>query len=308
MKKKLAVISAIVIVISAIALTGFAKGNLPTAEKPTNPPVAENKTTASASVSLDEAIDIALKDAGINREDALFRATPSLDSDDRVKHYDIEFINNGVEYEYEISVEEGKIINAEKEQEKTSAPAQENVKERERENEKEVKKVQEPTSAPKKQEKAYISIEQAKEIALKDAGKKAADAEFRKAHYDADDLVAHFDIKFVADGYEYEYEIKAADGKVLEKDIDRVEKNSVPTAAPDKAPSESYIAKDKALSLALAHAKVDSAQVKYSKVELDRDDLIVHYEVEFVAGAYEYEYEINAESGKIVAFDKDFND
>ena len=304
MKKKLAVISAIVIVISAIALTGFAKGNLPTAEKPTNPPVAENKTTAIASVSLDEAIDIALKDAGINREDALFRATPSLDSDDRVKHYDIEFINNGVEYEYEVSVEEGKIINAEKEQEKTSAPAQENVKERENE----AKKVQEPTSVPEKQEKAYISIEQAKEIALKDAGKKAADVEFRKAHYDADDLVAHFDIKFAADGYEYEYEIKAADGKVLEKDIDRVEKNSVPTAAPDKAPSESYIAKDKALSLALAHAKVESAQVKYSKVELDRDDLIVHYEVEFVAGAYEYEYEINAESGKIVAFDKDFND
>ena len=304
MKKKLAVISAIVIVISAIALTGFAKGNLPTAEKPTNPPVAENKTTASASVSLDEAIDIALKDAGIKREDALFRATPSLDSDDRIKHYDIEFINNGVEYEYEISVEKGVILNAEKEQENTSAPAQENVKERENE----AKKVQEPTSVPEKQEKAYISVEQAKEIALKDAGKKAADVEFRKAHYDADDLVAHFDIKFIADGYEYEYEIKAADGKVLEKDIDRVEKNSVPTAAPDKAPSESYIAKDKALSLALAHAKVDSAQVKYSKVELDRDDLIVHYEVEFVAGAYEYEYEINAESGKIVAFDKDFND
>ena len=304
MKKKLAVISAIVIVISAIALTGFAKGNLPTAEKPTNPPVAENKTTASASVSLDEAIDIALKDAGIKREDALFRATPSLDSDDRVKHYDIEFINNGVEYEYEVSVEKGVILNAEKEQENTSAPAQENVKERENE----AKKVQESTSVPEKQEKAYISVEQAKEIALKDAGKKAADVEFRKAHYDADDLVAHFDIKFIADGYEYEYEIKAADGKVLEKDIDRVEKNSVPTAAPDKAPSESYIAKDKALSLALAHAKVDSAQVKYSKVELDRDDLIVHYEVEFVAGAYEYEYEINAESGKIVAFDKDFND
>ena len=42
--------------------------------------------------------------------------------------------------------------------------------------------------------------------------------------------------------------------------------------------------------------------------ELDRDDMVVHYDVEFVSGKYEYEYEINAETGKVIAFDKEFND
>ena len=301
MKKKLAVVLSVIIVLSAIALTGFAKGNVPAEEKQENPAIAE-KTTASASVSLDSAIDIALKDAGIKREDALFKGTPSLDSDDKIKHYDVEFLHNGVEYEYEISVEKGAILKAEKEQEKTSAPVTNKAEEREKE-----KPAEAPTQATQKQEKAYISVEQAKEFALKDAGVKAADAVFKKAHYDADDLVAHFDVKFVANGNEYEYEIKAADGKVLEKDVDKVKATAEPVTSA-KAEKSNYIAKDKALALALEHARIESSQVKYSKVELDRDDLIVHYEIEFVAGVHEYEYEINAESGKIIAFEKEFND
>ena len=48
--------------------------------------------------------------------------------------------------------------------------------------------------------------------------------------------------------------------------------------------------------------------MKFSKAELDRDDMVVHYDIEFVSGKYEYEYEINAETGKVIAFDKEFND
>ncbi len=42
-----------------------------------------------------------------------------------------------------------------------------------------------------------------------------------KAYYDYDDLVAHYEIKFEANGYEYEYEIKAADGAIIDKDVER---------------------------------------------------------------------------------------
>ena len=140
-------------------------------------------------------------------------------------------------------------------------------------------------------------------VAIDDAGVKAEDAVFLKAYYDSDDLVPHFEIKFESNGYEYEYEIKASDGAVLEKDVDK-ERNSV------KASSESkeYISADKAKSIAFDHASVKAADVKFSKAELDRDDMVVHYDVEFVSGKYEYEYEINAESGKVIAFDKEFND
>ncbi len=37
-----------------------------------------------------------------------------------------------------------------------------------------------------------------------------------KAYYDSDDLVPRYDVKFEANGYEYEYDVKASDGAVLE--------------------------------------------------------------------------------------------
>ena len=124
-----------------------------------------------------------------------------------------------------------------------------------------------------------------------------------KAYYDSDDLVPHYDVKFEANGYEYEYEVKASDGAVLEKDVDKERRpvNSAPA-------SDDYISADKAKSLAYEHAGVKAADVKFSKAELDRDDLIVHYDVEFVAGDYEYEYEINAENGKIIKNQKEYRD
>ena len=56
------------------------------------------------------------------------------------------------------------------------------------------------------------------------------------------------------------------------------------------------------------HASVKAADVKFLKAELDRDDMIVHYDVEFVVGDFEYKYEINAKSGKVIASDKEYND
>ena len=149
---------------------------------------------------------------------------------------------------------------------------------------------------------AILDLPPEKQKALADAGVKAEDAVFLKAYYDSDDLLPHYDVKFEANGYEYEYEVKASDGAVLEKDVDRERKpvNSAPA-------SDNYISADKAKALAYEHAEVKAADVKFSKAELDRDDLIVHYDVEFVVGKFEYEYEINAESGKVVVSDKEFN-
>ena len=238
-------------------------------------------------VSPDAAIDIALKDADVPREEAVFFGTPSLDEEKDGAHYDIKFEYNGFEYDYEIAVNDGAVLKAEKDKDETAVVSSSSPKE--------------TVSASKNN--GYISIEDAKQKALENAGAAAQDAVFKKAYYDADDLVAHYDIKFVFGGYEYEYEIKASDGSILEKEVDRekgIEKSTAENAA--------YISENEAKSIAFSHASVDAANVKFSKVELDRDDMIVHYDVEFVEGKYEYEYEINAETGKVIAFDKDFND
>ncbi len=288
MKKKVfAVFVSAALVLSVALFAGCS------AAKPASENVTVNQAQASAptvksgelvSVSPDDAIDIALKHAGVSRENAVMFGAPSLDEENGKAHYDVEFGYDGFEYDYEVAVADGSVLKAEKEAEK------ENVSSK-------------PEPASKENNNGYISVEDAKQKALDDAGVKAENAVFLKAYYDSDDIVPHYDVKFEANGYEYEYEVKASDGTVLEKDVDKERKpvNSNPV-------SDGYISADKAKSIAFDHAGVKSADVKFSKAELDRDDLIVHYDVEFVAGKYEYEYEINAESGKVIASDKEFND
>ncbi len=66
-----------------------------------------------------------------------------------------------------------------------------------------------------------ITKEDAQNIALKDAGYTAADVVYIKAEYDTDRGIEKWDVDFVveADGLykDYDYEIKAADGTILEK-------------------------------------------------------------------------------------------
>lgn len=69
--------------------------------------------------------------------------------------------------------------------------------------------------------KKYIGEERAKEIALKDAGVSAADATFIHAYLDRDDRVIDYDVEFYYDGKEYDYEINAYTGDILEKSVER---------------------------------------------------------------------------------------
>ena len=294
MKKKLFAVSVAAVLVLSVAL--FAGCS---ADKPVEENATVNQAQASAptvkngelvSVSPDEAINVALEHAGVSRENAVMFGVPSLDEENGKAHYDVEFEYDGFEYEYEIAVADGSVLKAEQEPEKVSVSENASVPVN-------------PEPVSKENNNGYISVEAAKQKALDDAGVKAEDAVFLKAYYDSDDMVPHYDVKFEANGYEYEYEVKASDGSVLEKDVDK-ERNPV-NAAPN---SDEYISADKAKSIAYDHAGVKSADVKFAKAELDRDDLIVHYEVEFVAGNFEYEYEINAESGKVIASDKEFND
>lgn len=295
MKKKLfAVLVSAVLVLSVALVAGCST------DKPVEENATLNQAQASAqavkgselaSVSPDEAIDIALKHAGVSRENAVMLGAPSLDEENEKAHYDVEFGYNGFEYDYEVAVANGSVLKAEKEAERVKVSEKESVP----------PKPEVPVS--KENNNGYISVEDAKQKALDDSGVKAEDAVFLKAYYDSDDIVPHYDVKFEANGYEYEYEVKASDGTILEKDVDKERKsvNSTPV-------SDEYISEAKAKSIAYDHAGVKAANVKFSKAELDRDDLIVHYDVEFVAGDFEYEYEINAESGKITASDKEHND
>lgn len=63
---------------------------------------------------------------------------------------------------------------------------------------------------------AYIGEDAAKEIALKDAGLAAGDVTELKAELDLDDAVVHYDVDFKAGGMEYNYDVNATTGAIME--------------------------------------------------------------------------------------------
>lgn len=66
-----------------------------------------------------------------------------------------------------------------------------------------------------------IDKEEAMKIALEDAGLKEKEVKFTKVHKDRDDGRVIWEIEFVHKGIEYEYDIDAKTGRILEADTDR---------------------------------------------------------------------------------------
>lgn len=169
---------------------------------------------------------------------------------------------------------------------------------------------------------AEVSADQAKAIALKDAGYNAAEAVYVKAEVDYDRGEKEYDVEFLVKGdgvnYEFDYEVRAADGKILskEKDVERAkapaaEKVKAPVAEKAKPKAEAPapsgdIGKDAAVKAAYEAFGVKAEDVKLIKAHKDYDDGVAVYDVEFAKG-YDYKYsaEVVAASGKVVDKDVD---
>ena len=68
---------------------------------------------------------------------------------------------------------------------------------------------------------------------------------------------------------------------------------------------QDVIGEDAALETAIKEAGVKSSDVTNSYVELESDDGIAKYEVEFYAGNTEYNFEIDAQSGNVLSYEKE---
>ena len=143
-----------------------------------------------------------------------------------------------------------------------------------------------------------ISKEAAKNAAFKQAGVKSSQVTALEVEYDAydDEHGQVYDIEFKANGYKYSYEINANDGRVLE-----IKKKKLKTAV-KVTKNSGYIGVASAKSIALRHAKLKSSKVIFTKAKLTTDDGIKVYDVEFYVGSTEYDYEINAKTGRIIEF------
>ena len=131
-----------------------------------------------------------------------------------------------------------------------------------------------------------------------------------------DEDPAHYEVELTnAQGTEAEYRIDAYSGKILSFVIDRDDdpvppaQTTVPagTAAtkPTAARDIGYAA---AKAAALKHAGLTEGSIRELDMELDREDGVLVYEIEFKANGYEYEYTIDAATGKILAQERELDD
>lgn len=169
-------------------------------------------------------------------------------------------------------------------------------------------------------DKSYIGEAKAKAAALAHAGVKEADLAFYRCEMDYENGVLVYELDFVAGLYDYDYEINAKTGAVVKSEKER--EDDIPaannstgstnqgnnTASTTAGKNTSYVGEAKAKAAALAHAGVKEAELDYFTCKLDRDDGAVLYDIEFSANGYEYDYEVNASTGKVVSYERDRDD
>ena len=179
-----------------------------------------------------------------------------------------------------------------------------------------VNKTDKVTTKGNASQKSYIGKAKAKKIALKDAGVKASDIFGYEVEFDYDDGYIVYEIEFSTYYYEYDYEIDAKKGKIIKKhtepndDYAEIQPEKEPTKDPAKEPQKDSqtITESKAKSIAFNHAGVKASEVRGLRIEKERDDGRWEYQIEFRAGNEEYDYEIHAETGKILDYDIERDD
>ncbi len=242
-------------------------------------------TAFAAQISEENAKSIALTNAGVSADTVSF-IKAELDDDDGRLIYDVDFLTqNYVEYDFDIDAASGAVINIKYDWKAA------------------------PVSGTNAQ--ATVTTEQAKTLAATHAGQTTGSVTFDKVKCEFDDGRLLYKIEFhTADQKEYDYEIDAVTGAIIEWEYDAKHYRPLPPAAAptlNPAPS-SGVTMESAKAAALKMAGLTSENVRWGKVKQDYEDGRLVYEGEFYYNNMEYEFEIDAATGAVTDWDVDEDD
>ena len=246
-------------------------------------------------ITEEKAKSIALDHAGVSSTDVSYIYT-ELDYEKGQQIYNVEFMTNTYdEYDYEILMENGTIVAADYEKKSRPLPGNKDNKE--------------------------ITIEQAKEFALKDADLKPEQVTFLKEKVDWNDGIKVYEVEFYTDMcirdrfytdtfQKYDYDIDAATGEVLAWDFDGDSAYARQDAVlrsqrkdTQKAATNDPLTLEDAKTTALKRANLNDSQVTWGPVYKEHDDGRLIFKGEFYYNTLEYEFEIDATTGRIVDWD-----
>lgn len=282
-----------------------------------------------AYIGQEKAKQAAISHAGASA-DKLTEYEIELDFEHGVMVYEVEFKCEGFEYDYEIDAITGAVLKSEKEPDDDYVPSQTGNAQPETDSSSQTggnapqtdnssspanngntpQTNQNPghaSSEDQNSKASYISEEQAKNAALSHAGVSANAITAYESDLDREHGIMVYDIDFKCEGFEYDYEIDAATGSVLKNQKER-DDDYIPTqsgGSQTSGGSGSYIGEASAKEIAFTHAGVAANTVYEYESDLDDEHGKMIYEIEFKAGNYEYEYEIDAVSGSVLKYEWD---
>lgn len=227
----------------------------------------------------------ALSHAGVSESDVKY-CNVWLEYDDGYpEYYEVEFEAGGIEYEYEIGLTDGQVLEYSKEDHSGSSGSDSaNVS-------------------------SYIGEKAAKNAALSHAGFSEGDVLYCEAwiNYEGGHP-ASYGVKFGVIGAHYEYLIGLTDGQVINywkydassqhHDYHNYSGNEGSGGTVD---ASSFIGEEAAKQAAFSDAGVEASRVSKLKCQLDHDHDQYVYEVEFKVGQTEYEYDIDAITGNVLS-------
>lgn len=228
------------------------------------------EVSTKAYIGAEKALEIALAHAGVQKG-AVKDIEVELDFKRGIMVYEVEFKTGGMEYEHLINAITGEII-----EDKQKLDDDDDI------------------TVPEN----AINAQKARGIALEHAGVAAENVTDFEIDLDRKNGVTVYEVEFRAGDTEYDYVINAQTGEV----ISFKKKQDKNTSAPEQ---QAEITPVKAGEIAFEHAKVSRGEAADYRSKLENEDGLWVYEIEFRVGKTEYEYEIDAETGRIISAEKE---
>ena len=154
--------------------------------------------------------------------------------------------------------------------------------------------------------KAYITAEEAQNAALAHAGIAESSVAQLEIEFDSEDGLMVYEVEFYAGGAEYDYDINARTGAVVKSSREGGSGSATGGGATSSGSSGTYIGEAAATAAALADAGISEGDTTYLRCWVEHDDGRAEcYEVEFLAGSTEYQYEIDLYTGAILQSERE---
>lgn len=227
------------------------------------------EVSTKAYIGAEKALEIALAHAGVQKG-AVKDIEVELDFKRGIMVYEVEFKIGGMEYEHLINAITGEII-----EDKQKLDDDDDI------------------TVPEN----AINAQKARGIALEHAGVAAENVTDFEIDLDRKNGVTVYEVEFRAGDTEYDYVINAQTGEVVSFKKKR-EAASTPEQKAEITPA-------KAGEIAFEHAGVSRGEAADYRSKLENEDGLWVYEIEFHVGKTEYEYEIDAETGRIISAEKE---